>query len=89
MRSDLAPKAVTTYKAIGERLKVNGEAIYGTRANPLPTIPDWGNISISKDGRSLYLHVMKWMTMRLRSVASKIILDSGMAQFALGLYESL
>jgi len=56
----LDPKAVALYKSTGAWLKVNGESIYNTRRNPLLMKPEWGDISVSKDGKSLYLHVLKW-----------------------------
>ena len=28
--------------------------------NPLPTRPEWGDISVSKDGKTLYLHILEW-----------------------------
>lgn len=56
----LDPKGVRLYHALGEWLKVNGESVYGTRRYPLDEKPKWGDCSISKDGKSVYLHVMKW-----------------------------
>ena len=56
----LDPEAVRLYRAIGNWLKVNGESIYGTVRNPLPTRPEWGDCSASKDGETLYLHILKW-----------------------------
>ncbi len=56
----LDPEAVRIYRAMGEWLKVNGESIYGTRRNPLPARPEWGDISVSKDGGTLYLHILEW-----------------------------
>ena len=54
------PEAVRLYGVIGDWLKVNGESIYGAGRNPLPERPEWGDCSISKDGKTLYLHVMQW-----------------------------
>ena len=56
----LDPEAIRLYEAIGKWTKVNGESIFGTRRNPLPETPEWGNCSISKDGTTLYLHVLDW-----------------------------
>jgi len=53
-------KAVHLYGIIGEWIKGNGESIYGTRPNPLPTQPSWGDVSVSKDGKTLYLHVLNY-----------------------------
>ena len=56
----LDPEAVRLYGVIGEFLKTNGESVYGTIRNPLPTKPAWGNCSASADGKTLYLHVLEW-----------------------------
>ena len=56
----LDPEAVRIYHAMGQWLKVNGESIYATRRNPLAETPDWGAISVSKDGSELYLHILDW-----------------------------
>ena len=56
----LDPEAVRIYKSMGEWLKVNGESIYGSVRNPLESRPEWGDISASKDGKAIYLHVFEW-----------------------------
>ncbi len=56
----LDPEAVRIYRSMGEWLKVNGESIYGSVRNPLTERPEWGDISASKDGKALYLHVLEW-----------------------------
>lgn len=56
----LDPEAVRIYRSMGEWLKVNGESIYGSVRNPLETRPEWGDISASKDGQALYLHIFEW-----------------------------
>jgi alpha-L-fucosidase len=43
---------------VGKWMKVNGESIYATSANPFPYDVPWGMIT-SKPGR-LYLHVFRW-----------------------------
>jgi alpha-L-fucosidase len=54
------PEAVRLYSVIGDWLKVNGESIYSTNRNPLPERPEWGNCTVSKDGKTLYLHILEW-----------------------------
>jgi len=55
----LIPKcSIERLKEIGKWMKVNGEAIYATRANPYPYELDWGRIT-RKRGR-LYLLIYKW-----------------------------
>jgi alpha-L-fucosidase len=54
------PKALELFQGVGVWIKDNGESIYGTQPNPLPARPAWGDANLSKDGKSLYLHVMKW-----------------------------
>jgi len=53
-------KAVELFSGIGDWIQENHESIYDTEANPLPARPEWGDASLSKDGKILYLHVMKW-----------------------------
>ena len=54
------PKALVLFQGVATWIKDNGESIYGTQANPLPARPAWGDANLSKDGKNLYLHVMKW-----------------------------
>ncbi len=54
---------VERLKAIGRWMKVNGEAIYGTRGSPYNTALPWGRTTVktAADGRStLFLHVWDW-----------------------------
>lgn len=50
--------SVERLKEVGEWMKVNGAAIYGTTKSPLATTPDWGRVT--RDGNTLYLHVFDW-----------------------------
>ncbi|MHC4854907.1 MAG: alpha-L-fucosidase [Planctomycetota bacterium] len=54
------PKAIELFSGIGDWIRDNHESIYDTEANPLPSRPEWGDASLSKDGKTLYLHVMQW-----------------------------
>ncbi len=45
-------------KEMGDWMKVNGVAIYGTMQSPLPVPPAWGRVT--QKGEILYLHVFDW-----------------------------
>jgi hypothetical protein len=54
---------VERLKVIGEWLRRNGEAVYGTRAGPFPRRLSWGRATRkphAAGGETLYLHVWKW-----------------------------
>ena len=54
-------ESIDRLHAMGQWMKVNGEAIYGTTASPTPR-PAWGRITTKAgDGTTtLYLHVFDW-----------------------------
>lgn len=49
--------SIDRLKQIGDWMKINSEAIYGTKASPFPYLK-WGNAS--QKGQKLYLHVIEW-----------------------------
>ncbi len=69
----LIPSAsVDRLAAMGKWMKVNGESIYGTTANPLATPVTWGRAS--KKGKTVYLYVFDWPadgTLTVPSVGAK------------------
>lgn len=59
---EIPAPSVERLKEIGEWMKVNGESIHGTQANPFPKTP-WGRCttkSIAGGNTRLYLHVFDW-----------------------------
>jgi alpha-L-fucosidase len=54
-------QSVDILKGMGAWMKVNSEAIYGTKSNPLAPVT-WGRITSkeSKNGTTLYLSVFDW-----------------------------
>ena len=55
--------SVERLKEVGEWMKANGEAIYGTQANPFSET-SWGRVTQKKNGKNarLFLHIFDWPT---------------------------
>ncbi len=54
----LTPETIASFNAIGAWLRVNGESIYATTANPFAKPLPWGRATAK--GRFIYLHVFDW-----------------------------
>ncbi len=54
--------SVERLKAVGDWMKINGEAIYATTASPFARPFPWGRCTLKTDGKTttLYLHVFDW-----------------------------
>lgn len=57
----IPPPSVERLKEVGKWMKANGEAIYGTQANPFSETT-WGRVTQKQVGKTtkLYLHIFDW-----------------------------
>jgi alpha-L-fucosidase len=60
---EIPQPSIDRLREIGRWMKVNGDSIYATTANPFPRLP-WGRCTKKIDGdrTTLYLHVFDWPT---------------------------
>jgi len=60
-KGEIPEPSIERLRAVGQWMKVNGEAIYGTTASPCRR-PAWGRVTTKQDasGATLYLHVFNW-----------------------------
>jgi alpha-L-fucosidase len=58
---EFPPESIAILAKIGEWMKINGEAVYGTKASPWGLFP-WGRCTKkeTKSGTSLYFSVFEW-----------------------------
>lgn len=58
----IPPESVERLKSVGQWMKANGEAIYGTEASPFARRLSWGRVTrkTAGDKTTLYLHLWNW-----------------------------
>ena len=58
----IPPASVERLKSVGQWMKANGDAIYGTEASPFARRLSWGRVTrkTSGDKTTLYLHIWDW-----------------------------
>ncbi|MBM3263749.1 MAG: alpha-L-fucosidase [candidate division Zixibacteria bacterium] len=56
---DVQPEHVERLRAVGDWLRINGEAVYENRPGPVPPQP-WGYVTHRPDDGRLFLHILDW-----------------------------
>ena len=58
---EIPPQSITRLREVGQWMKINGEAIYGTLRSPIEK-PAWGYCTLknNKNNSTLYLSVIEW-----------------------------
>lgn len=85
-KGEIPQPSIDRLKAIGKWMKVNGKAIYGTKASPFRKLP-WGRCT-TKSGK-LYLHVFDWPKdgklivpgLRNKALAAKLVATGKKLEF--------
>jgi alpha-L-fucosidase len=54
---EIPQPSIERLQQVGQWMRINGEAIYGTKASPFPYLP-WGKAT--RRDQKLYLHVINW-----------------------------
>ncbi len=69
----LTPETVRILDHLADWTAANGEALYGTSGNPLPTDFDWGYLTVGKDRCYLCLKKDAQQTIRIRGLRNKVL----------------
>ena len=54
------PEDRARLKALGEWMKINGEAVYGTEGSPFTKEYSWGSFTSNQETRKVFLHLYNW-----------------------------
>ena len=73
---EIEPRQVVVLRQIGEWLAKYGESVYGTRGGPFRN-GEWGGSTLN--GKSVYLHILKWEGDRLKLPPLKAKIVRGIA----------
>jgi len=57
-KGNIPEESVAILKAVGKWMRKNSDSIYGCGYGELPK-PDYGRITVSNDGKKIYIHVME------------------------------